>query len=109
MLATERDNIGAVAMAKSALSFICAFNDLPTIRYSSLRTNAALESMKRKHKHQTRKTENVTVDMVRTIMDAYGFVRTERPAREQWELALGAAIAIAFKLLLRYSDIRRCR
>ena len=46
---------GGVAQAKSALSMICSFNDPPTAVYTKMRVNAALESMRRSHRHQTRK------------------------------------------------------
>ena len=82
-LATDQDNIGAVSVAKNALSFICAYNDLPTDTYTSLRTNAALEAMRRKHKHQTKKAAGLTVNMVKAIMEAFGFERPKRPAHRQ--------------------------
>jgi hypothetical protein len=109
MLAADRDNIGAVATAKNALSFICALNDISTAQYTSVRVNAALEAMRRQHKHQIRKAAGITPNMVKAIMDAYGHFRRDGRPQQQWELAIGAAIAIGFKLLLRYGDLSRCR
>jgi hypothetical protein len=108
-LATIRDNIGAVSVAKNALTFICAFNDLPTQEYASLRANAALEAMRRKHKHQTKKAAGLTVHMVEGIIKTFGFKRPDRPPSQQWELVVGTSISLGFKLLLRYDDLRRCR
>ena len=45
----ESDRAGGAALTKSALSLICSFNNLPTADYTSLRANAALESMQRPH------------------------------------------------------------
>ena len=55
---------GGVALAKSALGMICSFNDLPTAVYTSLFVNAALESMRRLHRYQTRKAAGLSVDRV---------------------------------------------
>ena len=103
------NTVGGVAMAKSALSMLCVFNDVSTVAYSSMRVNAALESMRRSHRHQVRKAAGLTVDMVAAILDGYCFVRPGRPAELQWELMIGACIGIGFKLLLRYDDLKRCR
>jgi hypothetical protein len=109
-LAKDQDNIGAVSVAKNALSFVCAFNDLSTLEFSSLRVNAALEAaMRRRHKHQVKKAAGLTVNMVKAIMEALGVVRPNRPARRQWALAVAAAISLGFKLLLRYDDLKRRR
>jgi len=108
-LAKDQDNIGAVSAAKSSFSFICAYNDLPTSEYSSLRVNAALETMRRKHKHQVKKAAGLTVGMVRAIMDEFGSPLPHLEAKRQWRLAVGASIALGFKLLLRYDDLKRCR
>ena len=40
-----------------------------------------------------------------SILDAYVF----KPIVATWPLAIGTAIGIGFKLLLRYNDLRRCR
>jgi hypothetical protein len=108
-LAKDQDNIGAVTVAKSALSFICSYNDLPTLEYHSMRANAALEAMRRRHKHQVKKAAGLSVNMVKGIMEAFGHVRPDRPARQQWPLAVATSIGLGFKLLLRYDDLRRCR
>jgi len=108
-LATDQDNIGAVSVARNALSFICAFNDLPVEKYSSLRANAALEAMRRKHKRQTKKAAGLTVNMVKGIIKAFGFKRPRYPIGQQWQLVVGTSIALGFKLLLRYDDLSRCR
>ena len=103
------NTVGGVAMAKSALSMLCVFYGVSTVAYSSMRVNAALESMRRTHRRQVRKAAGLTVGMVAAILDGYGFERRERPAALQWELMVGACIGIGFKLLLRYDDLVRCR
>jgi hypothetical protein len=108
-LATNQNSIGVVSVAKNALSFIRAFNDISTAQYDNLRANAALEATRRKHKLQVRKAAGLTVPMVREIMDAYGHAQPRCSPREQWQLAMGTAISLGFKLLLRYDDLSRCR
>jgi hypothetical protein len=108
-LAKGQDNIGAVRVSKNALSFICTFNDIPTLEYQSMRVNAALEAMRRKHKHQVKKAAGLTVSMVRAIIEAFGVASPTRPAHRQWRLAVGTSIGLGFKLLLRYDDLKRCR
>jgi hypothetical protein len=108
-LARDQDNIGSVTIAKNALSFICAYNDLPTLDYQSLRANAALEAMRRRHKHQVKKAAGLSVGMVKAIIKAFGVCHPKRPAHKQWQLAVGTSIALGFKLLLRYDDLKRCR
>ena len=77
------NTVGGVAMAKSALSMLCEFNDVSTVAYSSMRVNAALESMRRSHRHHVRKAAGLTVDMVAAILAGYCFVRPGRPAELQ--------------------------
>ena len=108
-VAEASDTVGGVAQAKSALGMICSFNDLPTAVYTSMRVNAALESMRRSHRHQTRKAAGLSVDMVGVILIDFGFVRSDRPLTHQWELMIGVSIGLGFKLLLRYGDLKRCR
>mmetsp|Transcript_73989 Transcript_73989/g.139860 ORF Transcript_73989/g.139860 Transcript_73989/m.139860 type:complete len:468 (+) Transcript_73989:167-1570(+) len=108
-LATSQNTIGAVASAKNALSYTCAFNEMPTREYDSVRVNAALEAMRRRHKHQVKKAAGLSVHMVRAIMKAYGVVVPHRPATRQWQFAVGTSIGLGFKLLLRYDDLKRCR
>ena len=71
--------------------------------------NAALEAMRRIHRHQIHKVAGISVRLVSAIMEHYGHLRPDRPASKQWELAVATGIAVAFKLLLRGDDLRRCR
>ena len=113
-LARERDNSSAVASARNALTFLCSINDIPTAVYSSVRVNAAHESMRRKHKHQVRKAAGLRLVHVSAILLTYfgdraDGLRENRSRLGHWELALGASIALGYKLLLRYNDLKRCR
>ena len=107
-VAEASDTIGGVAMAKSALTMICTYKELPNITYTSLRVNAALEAMRRSHRQQTRKAAGLTIPMVGAILVGFGFERPGWPATHQWELMIGVSIGLGFKLLLRYDDLRRC-
>ena len=107
-VAEASSTVGGVAQAKSALGKICSFNDLPTV-YTSMRANAALESMRRSYRHQTRKAAGLSVDMVGAILIGFGFVRRDRQLTHQWELIIGVSARPGFKLLLRYDNLKRCR
>merc|ERR1712146_78472 len=52
-----------------------------------------------------KKSEGLRTTHVASILDAYVF----KPIVATWPLAIGTAIGIGFKLLLRYDDLRRCR
>ena len=67
-MAEASDTVGGVALAKSALGVLCSFNELPTAIYTSMRVNAALESMRRTHRRQARKAAGLTVNMVSAIL-----------------------------------------
>ena len=108
-VAEASDTVGGVALAKSALGVLCSFNELPTAIYTSMRVNAALESMRRTHRRQARKAAGLTVNMVGAILIGFCFVRPNRPPTHQWELMVGVSVGLGFKLLLRYDDLKRCR
>ena len=65
--------------------------------------------MRRRHAHQVHKAAGLSVRHVNAIMDTFGFVRPDQPTLKQWELMVGTSIALGFKLLLRYDDLKRCR
>ena len=50
------------------MSVVCSFNDLSTAVYTSLRANAALDSVRRSHRRKTRKAAGLSVDMVGEIL-----------------------------------------
>lgn len=107
--AAERGNTGAVQTAAEAWTYILEFNGLDAKPFQTDHVRAALEAQKRINKRPTRKSAGVTVEMVEAVIRVYCFVRISRTADGQWELAIGTAIAVGFKLLLRYDDLRRCR
>ena len=64
--------------------------------------------MRRRHRRQVKKSAGLKVKHIKRIMKEFCFERPGRPTELQWELAIGIAIAIAFKLLLRYDCLCRC-
>ena len=113
-IAMKRDCIGAVATSKNALSYLSSTNGYDPRQYESARTTAPLEAMKRLHAAQVEKAAGITPPQVRAILHRYAGPRDNgsrkgRKRFEHWELALGAAICLGYKLLLRYDDLKRCR
>jgi hypothetical protein len=104
----DRDNVGAPTTTKSAMSLLCSMNDIDGAPYSTLRTTAAIDAARREHKHVTKKSAGLTISMVAAINRRYSFERAGRALNEQWEFAVGTAISLAFKILLRYDDLARC-
>ena len=106
-VAVERGCIGAVATAKNALSYLCSNNGHDPRAYESARTIAPLEAMRRLHAAQVKKAAGITPPQVNTALHKYAGPRGDR-SRDgrkrfgQWELAIGAAICLGYKLLLRY-------
>ena len=99
----DRDNVGAPTTTKS-----CSMNDIDGAPYSTLRATAAIDAARREHKHVTKKSAGLTISMVAAINRRYSFERAGRALNEQWEFAVGTAISLAFKILLRYDDLARC-
>ena len=113
-VAKERDNIGAVASAKNALSYLISSNGHDPRAYDGARTTAPLEAMRRLHAAQVKKAAGITPPQVRAILHKYAGPQSNgsRPGRKRfdhWELAIGGAICLGYKLLLRYDDLKRCR
>ena len=103
--ATTRDNTGAVSTALNALTALCELNGWRSDIYHARLTLAPVDAMRRLHRTQTKKSEGLRTTHVASILDAYVF----KPIVATWPLAIGTAIGIGFKLLLRYDDLRRCR
>ena len=104
ILAEDRGTCGAVAGTRGALLHLARINNWDPSPYcegSPLVPGAALA---RRNRHQVKKSDGLTADMVDRIIDAYCYVRPNRPASHQWELAIGSAIAIAFKEMARWDD-----
>ena len=72
-------------------------------RYSSQRRP------RRIHRSQTNKTKGLKMHHVKAIMETFAFYRQSRDSSNQLELAFGIAVAVGFKLLLRYDDLAKCR
>jgi hypothetical protein len=107
-LALNRDNIGAVTRATNAASFLAEINGWPIV-YSEGIAAAPANAMRRRHKHQVKKTAGLTLKMVERIMNKFGKARAGIETDKHLDFAFAAAVCIGFKLLLRYDDLRRCR
>ena len=109
LLGKERNTVGAVATAKTAASMICSLNGHATEMYDTAKVNAPIEAVKRRNCRQRKKAAGLTPNMVAAIIRKYGYLRKGRRPEHQWEMAIGAAIAVGFKILLRYDDLVRAR
>lgn len=47
--------------------------------------------------------------MTSAIIRKYGYPRQERRPEHQWEMAIGVAVAVGFKILRHYDDLVRAR
>ncbi len=59
--------------------------------------------MARISRHQIEKSAGLTLVMVRRIMEVYSYARPTTPEKP-WELAIGTAIVVAFKVFARWDD-----
>jgi hypothetical protein len=105
----ERNNIGAPTTTKNAMSLLCSMNNVDPAPYNTLRATAAVEAARRDHKHVVKKSAGLTVGMVWRISRRYAFERPGRAPGAQLEFAFGTSVGVAFKILLRYDDLSRCR
>ena len=88
---------------------LCRVNGWPEEPYT---TGVALipgEAVRRLTRHRIKKSAGITLDMVQGILDGYGYTRDFRASDEQWELAIGCAICVAFKVFGRWDDIAQLR
>ena len=108
-LAKERDNVGSVTQARTALLMLCRLNEWPTDPYTAGLALVPGEAMRRLHKVATHKVAPLLLDDVRVILKTYAAERPDRPAAYQWQLAVGTAIGVGFKVLARYDDLSQMR
>jgi hypothetical protein len=104
----DQDNIGAPVTAKNAMALLCSMNGVDDAPYKSLSATAAVQAARRDHKHVVKKSAALSAAMVRAINRRYSFPRRGCPRRRQWEFGFGTALSVAFKILLRYDDLKRC-
>ena len=103
------DTVGSVAKARSALSYLCVVNGWDKETILSGRAAIPLDALRRRHRHEVRKTPGLTLECTTAILGLYCKVEPGVPAQRQWRFAVGTAIGTAFKVLARYDDIRQCR
>ena len=108
-VALECDNAGAVAVARNAATCLGNLNGWDTDHFSKGIAAVPGDAMRRRHRSQVKKSAGLKVKHIKRIMEEFCFIRPNRPTENQWELVIGTAIAIAFKLLLRYDCLCRCR
>ena len=109
LLVHTRGNVGSVDTSRQALSFVCSLNGWDNTPYLKGVAAAPLEAARRKFKVQAKKTKGLKIKHVARIMKHFGFERLKRRTDHQWEMAFGTAVAIGFKLLLRFDDLSHCR
>ena len=77
--------------------------------YDTAKVNATIETVKRRNRRQVKKAAGLTPNMISAIIRKYGYPRQGRRPEHQWEMAIGVAVAVGFKILLRYDDLVRAR
>ena len=92
-------------MMHNALTAICELNGWRSYIYNGRLASAPLDAMRRAHRKQTKKSEGLRVAHISSILTHYVF----GSQRRDWTVAIGTAISVGFKILLRYDDLRRCR
>ena len=108
-LGKGRDRVGAVAMVKNVASTICYLNGHAADAYDTAKVNATIETVKRRNRRRIKKAAGLTPNMTSAIIRKYGYPRQERRPEHQWEMAIGVAVAVGFKILRHYDDLVRAR
>lgn len=107
--ATYNGTTGAVSTARAALLHICRVNAWDKTPFTSGISLVPGQALLRLNRHQTKKSEGLTLDMVTLIFEQYCFLRHGRSRHRQWEFAIGVAIVVAFKVFARWDDARQLR
>ena len=77
--------------------------------YDTAKVNATIETVKRRNRRQVKEAAGLTPNMISAIIRKYGYPRQGRRPEHQREMAIGVAVAVGFKILLRYDDLVRAR
>ena len=109
LLATSHHTCGSIAGARGALLHLARLNDWDTGAFVTGPAMIPGEALARANRHQVKKTPGLTLEMVTRIAIAYCFERPGRSAHRQWELAIGTAIVISFKVFARWDDAANLR
>ena len=107
--ATYNGTSGAVATMRAALLHLCRVNAWDKAPFTSGISLIPGQALMRLNRHQTKKSEGLTLEMVTHIFHVYCFKRSSRPSHGQWELAIGVAIVVSFKVFARWDDARQLR
>jgi len=98
-----------VATARGALLHLCRVNAWDKAPFTSGISLVPGQALLRLNRHQTKKSEGLTLEMVTQILHRYCFARSGRHRSGQWELAIGVAIVVSFKVFARWDDARQLR
>jgi hypothetical protein len=94
---------------RAALLHLCRVNAWDKAPFTSGISLIPGQALMRLNRHQTKKSEGLTLEMVTHIFHVYCFKRSSRPSHGQWELAIGVAIVVSFKVFARWDDARQLR
>ena len=107
--ATYNGTTGAVATARGAFLHLCRINAWDKTPFTSGIALIPGQALLRLNRHQVKKSEGLTLEMVTCIFRRYCFARIGRSRHMQWELAIGVAIVVSFKVFARWDDARQLR
>ena len=107
--ATFNGTSGAVATTRGAFLHLCRVNAWDKTPFTSGISLVPGQALSRLNRHQIKKSEGLTLEMVTQILHRYCFLRSGRSQDGQWELAIGVAIVTSFKVFARWDDARQLR
>ena len=108
-LTTRSRKRGPLSGARGALLLLCGVNGWDPAPYTSGAAMIPGAAIARLSRHQVKKSAGLTLHLVQLIILRYCFSRPGRTAEEQWELAIGVAIVVAYKVFARWDDLAQLR
>jgi len=100
---------GSVSTARGALLHLCRINAWDKSPYEKGISLVPGQALARVNRHQTKKSEGLSLPMVKRFLKIYCFVRLRRLPSYQWELAIGVSFVVAFKVFARWNDLMQLR
>ena len=104
----DRGNLGAMQQAREALNLLGKLNAWPPGLKEGV-ASVPIDAARRLFRHQVRKVRGLERIHVEAIFVAYVWWRPGVGTEHQWELAVGLAIVVGYKVWARYNDLAQMR
>ena len=108
VLFDDRGNLGAMQQAREALNLLGKLNAWPPGLKEGV-ASVPIDAARRLFRHQVRKVRGLERIHVEAIFVAYVWWRPGVGTEHQWELAVGLAIVVGYKVWARYNDLAQMR